>query len=73
MLELDPAQLHVNRQWVLKAEQERLTDFATVTRYPGDYEPITLAEARRAVAVAHRVRRQIRRWLPKETLSARRG
>src|SRR5260221_14129236 len=22
------------------AEQERLTDFATVTRYPGDYDPI---------------------------------
>ncbi len=142
MLELDPAQLHVIRQWVLKAEhdltnaahtlklgaagptdtvcfhaqqcvekylkallawhsldfpkthnikmllallprqlqpeltvveQERLTDFATVTRYPGDYEPITLAEARRAVALARRVRRQIRRWLPKETRPARRG
>jgi HEPN domain-containing protein len=54
------------------AEQEQLTDYATITRYPGDYEPITLAEARRAVTVARRVRRQIRRWLPKQSLSPRR-
>ena len=31
-------------------EQRRLTDYATVTRYPGDYEPITLGEARKAVS-----------------------
>lgn len=33
-------------------EQDRLTEYATVTRYPGDYEPISLAEARKAVQVA---------------------
>jgi hypothetical protein len=49
------------------AEQERLTDFATLTHYPGDYEPITLMEARRAVTLA---RRQVRRWLPKQALQA---
>jgi HEPN domain-containing protein len=49
-------------------EQERLTDFATITRYPGDYEPIALTEARRAVTLARRVRRQVRRHLPKEAL-----
>ena len=46
------------------AEQERLTDYAVVARYPGEYEPISRPEARRAVAVARRVRREVRRWLP---------
>jgi hypothetical protein len=46
-------------------EQVNLTRYGTVTRYPGDYEPITLTEARRAMAIARRVRRQIRRLLPK--------
>jgi len=49
-----------------------LTRYATVTRNPGDYEPITLTEARRAVTLARRVRRQVRRWLPKQSLQARR-
>jgi hypothetical protein len=42
-----------------------------VTRYPGDYEAISLAEARYAVKVARRVRRQIRKRLPKEALSSK--
>lgn len=45
-------------------EQERLTDYAVSTRYPGDYERVSLAEARRAVQVARRVRKQLRRHLP---------
>jgi HEPN domain-containing protein len=45
-------------------EQERLADYAVVARYPGDYEPISRAEARRAVAIARRVRREVRRLLP---------
>ncbi len=45
--------------------QDRLTEYATVTRYPGDYEAIPLAEARSAVQVARRVRLQIRKLLPK--------
>ena len=49
-------------------EQERLTDYATVTRYPGDYEPIPLAETRRAVRIARRVRRAIRKLLPRTAL-----
>ncbi len=51
-------------------EQQRLTDYATVTRYPGDYEAIPLTEARNAVKIARRVRRQLRKRLPKEALRA---
>ena len=47
-------------------EQRRLTDYATVTRYPGDYELISLAEARRAVKIARRVRNKMRKLLSKE-------
>ena len=50
------------------ADVQSLTRYAVVTRYPGDYEPITLTEARRALALARRVRRQARRWLPKQAL-----
>jgi len=53
-------------------EQRTLTNYATVTRYPGDYEPVTLSEAKRAVRTARRVRRQIRKVLPKAALSRRR-
>ena len=49
-------------------EQERLTDYATVTRYPGDYEPIPLDETRWAVRVARRVRGQARKLLPAEVI-----
>ena len=55
------------------AEQRRLTLYATLTRYPGDYEPVTLAEAKRAVAAARRVRTQIRSLLPKEALRRRKA
>jgi HEPN domain-containing protein len=49
--------------WAL-SEQRRLTAYAVITRYPGAYPPISLAEARTAVKIAHRVRREIRRLLP---------
>ncbi len=49
----------------LTAEQvRRLTDYATVTRYPGDYEPVTLAEARAAITIARKVRKHVRALLP---------
>ncbi len=53
-------------------EQHNLATYATVTRYPGDYEPVTLAEAREAVKMARRVRREIRQVLPKQALRRRR-
>lgn len=49
-------------------EQRTLTSYATVTRYPGDYEPVTLADARRAVALARRVRKHVHSVLPREAL-----
>jgi len=52
-------------------EQDRLTDYATVTRYPGDYEPIPVSEARKAVSLARRVRRAMRGLFPKEALRRR--
>ncbi len=51
--------------------QDRLTEFATVMRYPGAGPDISLSEARKSVGVARRVRREVRRHLPKEAL--RRG
>jgi len=46
-------------------EQARLGDYAVVMRYPGDYEPVSLAEAEQAVKIARRVRTQVRQRLPK--------
>ena len=51
-------------------EQGKLTDYATVARYPG-WGEITLAEARRAVALARRVRKHVRSLLPKQALRPR--
>jgi len=53
-------------------EQRRLAAYDTVTRYPGEYEPILLAEARRSVRIARRVRRELRSLLPKEVIARRR-
>jgi HEPN domain-containing protein len=69
LLALIPAE---HRPDVSEEEQDRLTEYATVTRYPGDYEPIPLAEARQAVAIARRVRRDIRGHLPRTALRRRR-
>ena len=53
-------------------EQARLTEYATGARYPG-WEEISLTVARRAVAVARRVRRSVRRRLPRTMLRGPRG
>jgi hypothetical protein len=47
-----------------QAEQDRLTEYAVTTRYPGDYDPISREEAQDAVLLARRVRNQVRRRLP---------
>lgn len=51
------------------AEEESLTDYAAVHRYPGDYEPVTRTGADEAVAVARRVREATRGRLPAAVLA----
>ena len=53
-------------------EQRRLTDYATGARYPG-WDEIPLGEARRAVALARRVRKGSRALLPARGLRRRRN
>jgi HEPN domain-containing protein len=52
--------------------QARLTDYATVRRYPGGGPDILLPEARKAVAIARRVRRELRKHLPRAALRRKR-
>jgi len=49
-------------------QQRRLTDYATVMRYPGPYKPVTLSEAKEAVRLARRVRREILKSLEDQPL-----
>ena len=55
-----------------QAIADRLTDYATVFRYPFAGPDIILTEARQAVAIARRVRRELRRHLPASALRRRR-
>jgi HEPN domain-containing protein len=48
--------------------QERLTEYATVLRYPGAGSEVPLPEARKAVAIARRVRKEVRSHLPPAAL-----
>jgi len=47
-----------------KLEQVTLVDYAVTSRYPGDYEPISMADARKAVAMSRKVRGFVRRYVP---------
>jgi HEPN domain-containing protein len=48
--------------------QDRLTRYATVLRYPGSGPDVPLSEARKAVAIARRVRKEVRKHLPRVAL-----
>ena len=61
LLALVPSQV---RPTLTQEEQDRLTEYAVTTRYPGDY-PISREEAQEAVKLARRLRSQVRRRLPK--------
>jgi HEPN domain-containing protein len=50
------------------AVEDRLTQYATVLRYPGSGPDVSLAEARKAVANARRVRKEVRKHLPRAAL-----
>ena len=56
---------HSIRPELTPKEQAILTNYAVTTRYPGDYDLISLTEARRAVRIARRVRKHVRELLPK--------
>lgn len=58
---------HVLSDWPV-AQQRLLTTYATTTRYPGEYEPISLREAREAVALAASVRARLREGFPEGDL-----
>jgi HEPN domain-containing protein len=49
-------------------EQRRLTEYATVMRYPGPYEPILLSEAKSAVKLARQVKRKTLKLLENKGL-----
>ena len=51
--------------------QDRMTEYAAVTRYPESGLDISLTAARKAVAIARRVRREVRRLLPRAGLRPR--
>jgi HEPN domain-containing protein len=48
-----------------------LTAYATITRYPDDYVPVSLSDARHALTLARRVRKAVRKELPRPALSRR--
>jgi len=62
-----PAGTQVN---LSQDEQDELTDYATGARYPG-WGEILLSDSRRLVAIARRLRRDVRKLLPKEALRTR--
>lgn len=51
-------------------ESRLLTDYATVTRYPGDYEPVSHEEAGHAVELADRIRAAVQEELPEGALAS---
>lgn len=51
-------------------ESRLLTDYATVTRYPGDYEPVSHEEAGHAVALADRIRAAVQEELPEKVVAS---
>jgi HEPN domain-containing protein len=52
-----------------ESQQERLTDYAVVNRYPGNWEPLTRTDAEEAITLARQVRENIRALLPAEAIS----
>jgi HEPN domain-containing protein len=56
-----------DRPVLLADDLARLTRYATITRYPGA-ETIKLSEARGAISAARRIRRAVRKVVPKSLL-----
>ena len=54
-------------------EQNTLTAYAAVMRYPGDYAPMTYEQAQAAVRIARSSRQAVRKLLPWEALGEHRS
>ena len=65
LVSLIPKSVHIG---LTVEEQRRLTEYATVLRYPGPYEAVLLSEAKQAVKLAQRVQRKIQKLLEKKPL-----
>jgi HEPN domain-containing protein len=52
---------------LLRDDQDRLSEYAVVTRYPGEYDNITIPEADEALDIGRRVRRFYRKKLAEES------
>jgi len=56
-------------------DQELLTNYAVITCYPGEEDPVTCFDAKQALSIAHKIRQSVRRHLPirqlKKLLKAR--
>ena len=56
----------VSRPKMTIKEQEQISNYAVVTRYPGDYGDVSFAEAKQALVIAKRVqafaRRKLAHW-----------
>lgn len=68
-MELIPAEL---RPELDSSVRDQMTEYATVIRYPDAGLDISLAEARKAVAIARRIRKEVRRHLPRAALRPKR-
>jgi HEPN domain-containing protein len=69
LMELLPARLRPRLEGQV---QDRMTAYATVKRYPGSGPDLSLTEARKAVALARRVRKEVRGRLPTAALRRKR-
>jgi len=58
---------HASRPPLSADDQDMLTQYATVTRYPGA-DNISLTEAKKTVRIARQVRAHIRKAMPKDAL-----
>lgn len=65
LLSLIPKNIHIS---LAIEEQRKLTEYATVMRYPGPYEPISLMEAKQAVKLARQVKGKISKLLENKGL-----
>ncbi|MCR4315481.1 MAG: HEPN domain-containing protein [Planctomycetes bacterium] len=53
------------------SEQEKISEYAVETRYPGDRESVTIKEVREAMSLVKKARSQIRKLLPKSVKTKR--